>query len=104
MATFSAIFQPGARHATQTTVTSGASVTITLGPNVIFAIQATGAFNLAFGNTADGGGVPAATGTDWPQAGTAISEWDTGNQFTSISVFNPGAGSIVVTTWPLSRN
>jgi hypothetical protein len=102
MATFAATYVPGAAQATATTVASTTAVSITLGTNRLFAIQASGSYTIAFFNSASTS--PATAGaTDWPQVASQIAEYDTGSAYNSISVYNPGGSSITVWTLPLAR-
>lgn len=104
MATQSATFQAGAIHATKFTVGASGHAEQTIGFNTLFAIQADQSVTLCFSNSASTGGAVAATANDWPQALGAITQWDIGTQYDTLSVFNTGAATANVWILPLSRN
>jgi len=102
MAVMDAILIPGAPRATKIAALAGSasSAEQLLGPRKLFLITGDGDFHLRFGQT----GMDAATVADLLVPTDAGAVWDTGDEFTHIRVFNPGAGAINVYIMPLTRN
>lgn len=108
MATLTSIFIPGqgsggvstlAAPYTASVNATTASAEIPIGNNQIFAISATGAFNVRFGPS----GTSTASASDFQVGAGIISTWDTGDSWKSVVIFNPGASAITYWVMKLSK-
>lgn len=102
MATFQAVFVPAAANPTKVAALGATTSTAELvfNNNAIIAVQATGNCQIRFGNA----GMAAADNTAWFVASGSIQEFDLGNAYDRIRIFNPTAGNIDVYVMQLSRN
>lgn len=104
MATIQSVFIPTSPTAATLftgTIATGATASVTIGYRTIFAIATTGDCNVRFGNATK---VPTAAATDWPVFNKAIAEFETGEEFDRISIFNNTAGNVTYWVYCLSRN
>ena len=99
MATFQAIFVPGKVTKVAALAGTTSSAEIVMAKDMKFAIVATGAINIAFGQS----GMSAADATGWYIPASATIEFDLGNAYTSIRVFNSTASAIDVYILVLSN-
>lgn len=103
MATFQSVFvpcSPAGSTLANGTITTGNNTTIQLAPRSIFAVVVTGGqCNIRFGN---GTRPPTATGADWPLFASSIQEWDTGEEFERINIFNGSGGTVTYWVYVLS--
>ena len=99
MATFQAIFVPGKITKVTGLAATTSSAEILMAKDTKFAIIATGAINIAFGNT----GMGAADASGWFIPANTTDEFDLGNAYSAIRVFNSTASSIDVYVLVLSN-
>lgn len=101
MATFSSIFSPaGSGDVSAALAATTASAEIVMNKNAIFAINATGDFTVAFGNS----GMSAPTSANFRIPAGVIASYDLGDSFDRIRIFNLTAGSITYYIQQLVRN
>lgn len=104
MATFQSVFIPASPTASTLfngTITTGNNTTIVLGNRQIFAIVvAGGQANIRFGNATR---VPTATGADWPLFAAATQEWETGEEFDRINIFNGSGATVTYWVYEITR-
>lgn len=103
MATFQAVFVPASPAGSTLangTIVNGSNTTITMAPRTIFAVVVTGGqCNVRFGNATK---PPTATSGDWPLFASSIQEWDTGEEFDRINIFNGSGGTVTYWVYVLS--
>lgn len=100
MATLDSIFVPMTPKDLQGSINAGASsAEIVIGNNQIFAINASGDVNIAFGNS----GMAAASNSNFRVPSGVTAEYDTGSQNDRIRLFNNGGSSINYWIQLLSR-
>src|SRR5215472_1666114 len=102
MATFQAVFVPSTPTPTKLAALGGtsSSAEVVFNNNAIIAIQATGNCQVKFGIS----GMSAADNTCWFIPSGATQEFDLGNSYDRVRIFNPTAGNIDVYIMQLSRN
>ena len=105
MAIYQSIFGPKNERNTQISVNATtASSDIMIGYSgsaTIFAITCSGTVTIRFGNAANIGNPDA---TDFPVYASTIQEWQLPTGCDRFRVFNPGAGSVTVNYWQLSKS
>lgn len=103
MATFQGVYTPASPTATtlfNAVVSTGATATVTLATKTLFAIAVDGNCTIRFGNATK---APTATAADFPVFGNSIQEWETGQEFDRVSIFNNTAGNIHYWVYVVTR-
>lgn len=101
MATISAVFSPSTYEPVSFSVSATSNSAVqTFSQNQIVAITATGAIQVAFGQSTMS--ATAATSASWYIAAGTVQTFDLGI-VTSMNFYNPGASSVTVFILPLSR-
>lgn len=100
MALFDAVLVPaGAATKISALGASASSAEVLLGANKLFAVSATDAVHIVFGQT----GMAAADAADFRIPAGVVAVWDTGHEFTHARFFNSTGAAIDIYIQPLSR-
>lgn len=79
---------------------SGNTADLVLGINQVFNLTSTGPINIRFG---DANTIANATASNFQVPGNIVVQYDTGQQYDRIRIFNPGAGNTTYWIQVLSR-
>jgi hypothetical protein len=105
MATFQSIFIPSSPAASTLfngSIAASGNATVVLAPRTLFAIAISGGTaNIRFGNATK---VPAAAATDWPVFASSVQEWEMGEEFDRLNIFNGTGGSITYWVYVITRS